>query len=159
MKKLLAVFLAVLVLGGVFAVGASAITKEEYDAAAAEMAQAYKNWTDANDVTGKAEALEGDQKTQYMKRCAEISVQLAVVGSEAVRAENWDAALDAYQVFYTHYIRLYCTTFQITVPDSLWEKVGGEPGTNPNSETKSSFFAAVWQFILRWILLGWLWMK
>ena len=159
MKKLLAILLAVLMMGGVFAIGASAITREEYATATAELSQAFADWTKANGVPDKLKALNEKQIAEYNAKVKTITDQYSAVVFPALLAQDWDAAMAGQKVFHMQLTQLTSSTLKINVPQSLWTKVGGT-GTAPSPEpAASSFLTTVWQFILKWILFGWLWNK
>jgi len=129
MKKLLAVLLAAMVLCGVLAVGASAMTMEEYEAAEETVNLAYAAWFSASGFNEKYGAATDAQRESLMALLSATVSPLwdAMVDALAAEPTDYDAVLAARKAFLAQGILVRSTFFNLYVSDSLWDLLGGNP--------------------------------
>jgi len=176
MKKLLAILMAVLMLGGVFAVGASAeMTNDELKGALAKVmpvAEAMRRFATEDKVQFSAilpslmDLIKSDPLLRLANLLADCGLSSDFVINNYLNNSAWlknnlefrdalevveqalrDGTLD-------ERIETMKEIWNGLVPEEYQVALGAAPGTN-----NPGFFVSVWNFILKWIFFGWLWMR
>ena len=185
MKKLLAVLLAVLMLGGVAAVGASAMTRDEFSAKYNELENQYNKWW--NDifyyphryVDFESRLRPGRSLKEYEEkerlRSDSWDELFYKAGYNSGLTGNYESEWRIWQDYKRDEYALLNEYFDVgPLSAEVMELLDGslicqnKPGDNDSGDTSFAsalggaigrFFASIAVFILRYIFFGWLWMK